>query len=134
MTISFGRFAALVHVGMSPIRFRLLQVHTPTGSLVGERERLVVVESVDDITVGQRLEPDQVLNAGIVGASSNDGVPRRGAANDRNGSAFNVRPPARIGDLRLIQDFKEDTLGVSGGVVRGQCTPQSEKRCDRRFV
>ena len=89
------------------------------GSLVGEGEGLVVVEGVDDVGKGQRLEGKEVVKAGPVGSAGDDGVVGGSDADLLRDEGLDALPSVSVGLLGLVHDLEEDVGGIEWGEVGG---------------
>jgi len=65
-----------------------------------EGERLVIVEGVNDVGIGKRLEDEQVGEAGPVRARGNDGVVRSGLADGVDDRGLDAVPAVRVRSVR----------------------------------
>jgi hypothetical protein len=92
-------------------------------ALVRELVRLVEVEVVDDVAVGQGVLGQQADDVGPVGAGGDDGVFGSDFANGLRGCGLDTRPAVGIVDLGLVHNLEEDFLGIAVGVVGGQPAP-----------
>ena len=93
-----------------------LQRSGPLRRLVGERERLIPMEAVDDIPVCKGLQLEQSVDPAPPFAGHDDGVQRRAAADGRRQGLLHGSPPGRVGllaggEVRLVHDLEEDALG-----------------------
>ena len=96
----------------------------PARALMRELVRLVEMEGVEDVAIGERLELEQVVKAGVVCAGSDEGIVRRDLADGRGHVRLNACPAKAIIDLRLVENLKENALGIAIGVVRGKLQPE----------
>ena len=81
------------------------------------------MEGIDHVAVAERMQRKKILNAGVIGASGDEGIARRRLADSCSEARLNAGPAVRIVDLRLIQNLKEDALRVARGIVRRQSPP-----------
>ena len=100
---------------------------------MGERLRIVEVEVVNHVAVGQWMLRQQIDDVGPIRPGGDDRVARRSFANGRRGARLNAGPAIGIVHLRLIHHFEEDFLRIARGIVRGQLAPQHHEAVHASF-
>ena len=96
----------------------------PGGSLVGEGEGLVVVEGVDDVGKGERLEGEEVFETGPAGSAGDDGVVGGDAADLFGDEGLDALPAVGVGLLGLVHDLEEDVVGIERCEVGCEGAPE----------
>lgn len=97
---------------------------------MGEGKRLVVVEGVNDVGVGEGFEDEEVRQAGPVCAGGNDGVVRGDLSDSVNDGGLNAEPAVGIVLFRLVHDLEKDVVGIGDGEVLGEGAPERDEVAD----
>ena len=91
---------------------------------MSENMRLVKVENINDVGVGERLEEDQIIVVVPARPRGNDGV-RRSRSPDRRGQLrFHAVPAIPILHLGLVQDFEEYPFRIPRHIMLRHHAPE----------
>src|SRR6185437_7866987 len=85
----------------------------------------------DDVAVGEWTQRKQVGNVRIVCTRDNNCVVRRGIAYGTGDACLDAGPSITIVDFRLIENLKEDEIGIAVCIMRGQPAPEHCEAIDR---
>jgi hypothetical protein len=100
-------------------------LEAPGGALMGEVVGRVEVEGVEDVAIRDGLEARQALDVRPLVAGGDDGVSRRGRADEFDEARLGRGPQPRFLDARrLVADFEENELGIGGREARGDGAPE----------
>src|SRR5258705_6396831 len=102
----------------------------PRRALMGKGMRLVKVEGINNIAIGQRLQQQKLFNRRPTRTCRYDGMPGGSFTNRGRQSGLDAGPAIRVLDHRLVQDFKEYMLRVTPRKVRSKSLPESSKCFD----
>src|SRR2546421_12795978 len=78
-----------------------------------EGVRVVEVEVVDDVSVGERLDEEEFIHRRPARARGDDRMARRAVAYGSGHARLNPHPAVRVLDHRLVEDFEEEAFGVA---------------------
>src|SRR5712664_2161782 len=112
----------------------MLEVGGPRSALMRKDVRVVEMEVVDDVGIVERLDEEEFVVGGPVGAGGDDGVGGSAFANGGGEAGLCTLPAVTIAKFGLVQNVEEDEIGICGGVVASEGAPEIFELLDEGIV